>query len=90
MLERALLLGEGEIVEPHHVELHRFQNAADTSLLAPEKESAENLPLFELEKRALVHALEKTGYNQSRAAKLLKISRDTLRYRMKKYNLSHS
>jgi two-component system response regulator AtoC len=88
VLERALLLGDGEVVEPHHIELHRFQHASIIPPARVDEDGAEDLSLVELEKRALVQALEKTGYNQSRAAKLLKISRDTLRYRMKKYNLS--
>jgi len=35
----------------------------------------------------LIEALDKTGWNQTRAAMLLGISRDTLRYKIKKYNL---
>jgi DNA-binding NtrC family response regulator len=31
--------------------------------------------------------LEKTGGNQTQAARLLRITRDTLRYKMKKFNL---
>ncbi|NPA94979.1 MAG: sigma-54-dependent Fis family transcriptional regulator [Thermodesulfobacteria bacterium] len=37
------------------------------------------------EKHLIIEALEKTGWNQVRAAKLLGITRNTLRYRMKKY-----
>jgi two-component system, NtrC family, response regulator AtoC len=47
----------------------------------------EGASLFEVEKQMLIKALEKAGYNQTRASKLLGISRDTLRYRMKKYSL---
>jgi DNA-binding NtrC family response regulator len=43
--------------------------------------------LEELERRAIVDALERAGQNQVRAAKLLGITRDTLRYRMKKFGL---
>jgi DNA-binding protein Fis len=35
----------------------------------------------------LTEALQKTGGNQTQAAQLLGISRDTLRYRIKKFNL---
>jgi two-component system, NtrC family, response regulator AtoC len=45
------------------------------------------MSLAEQERRLLVQALETTGGNQTRAAGLLRISRDTLRYRMKKFNL---
>ena len=43
--------------------------------------------LFEQEQRMLVQALERAGQNQSRAARLLKISREQLRTRMKRYGL---
>jgi DNA-binding protein Fis len=35
----------------------------------------------------VTRALEKTNGNQTQAARLLKITRDTLRYKMKKFNL---
>jgi two-component system, NtrC family, response regulator AtoC len=43
--------------------------------------------LEEMERHAIHDALERTRYNQVRAAKILGISRDTLRYRMKKFGL---
>jgi DNA-binding NtrC family response regulator len=48
----------------------------------------ELVPLEEQEKRLLTEALRKSGGNQSEAARLLRISRDTLRYRMKKHGIS--
>ena len=42
----------------------------------------------EVEKAMLEEALKKTGGNVSEASRLLKITRNTLRYRMAKYNLS--
>jgi len=45
------------------------------------------LTLEQMEKQAIERALDKVGHNQVRAAKLLGISRDTLRYRMKKFGL---
>lgn len=47
----------------------------------------EGISLYNIEKEIIVQALEKAGQNQTRASKLLKISRDTLRYKMKKYDL---
>jgi DNA-binding NtrC family response regulator len=49
--------------------------------------SAGGLTLDEMERQAIFRALEQSGRNQVRAAKLLGITRDTLRYRMKKYGL---
>jgi two-component system NtrC family response regulator len=39
------------------------------------------------EKAMVVNALRKSGWNQSQAAKLLGISRDNIRYRMRKYRI---
>jgi DNA-binding NtrC family response regulator len=52
-----------------------------------------SVTLEEMERQAICRALDQTNQNQVRAAKLLGISRDTLRYRMKKFGLveaSHS
>ena len=45
------------------------------------------MSLEEAEKNLVMKALEKAGGNQTRAAVLLGITRDTLRYKMKKFNL---
>jgi DNA-binding NtrC family response regulator len=45
------------------------------------------MTLEELERQAIVQALRRSSDNQVHAAKLLGISRDTLRYRMKKFGL---
>ncbi len=45
------------------------------------------LPLEEYEKTLLQRALEVAGGNQSQAARMLRIGRDALRYKMKKHGL---
>src|ERR1041384_3777484 len=86
VLERAVLLGSGDIVQPEQVEFSTLrQNAFPGG--PPAAEVSDELPLYELEKRALLRALEKSRHNQSEAARILQISRDTLRYRMKKYSI---
>ena len=47
----------------------------------------DGLSLEDNERSLLVRALEKTDGNQTQAARLLRITRDTLRYKMKKFNL---
>ena len=44
----------------------------------------------EVEKNIIKQALEQTKWNQTRAAKLLDISRDALRYRMQKFGIIES
>ena len=46
------------------------------------------LSVEEVEKALLQEALQKSGGNISEASRLLKVTRNTLRYRMAKYNLS--
>jgi two-component system, NtrC family, response regulator AtoC len=87
VIERATLLDEGEYIFSHQIELGhlnmlRAEKSADTPVAHIGNESLEDI-----ERNAILQALEQTKFNQSQAAKLLKISRDTLRYRMKKYNL---
>jgi two-component system NtrC family response regulator/two-component system response regulator HydG len=78
---------EGEI-RPEH--LPAYLKASGE----PAKESLPNVSLLsfglsvdELEKAMLKEALDRTGGNVSEASRLLKITRNTLRYRMAKYNL---
>jgi transcriptional regulator with PAS, ATPase and Fis domain len=87
ILERAVLLSDGEFVLPEHLQLPSGSQEPRRDPDSPTGVPPVDLPLFELEKQALLHALEKAGQNQSLAAKLLQISRDTLRYRMKKFNI---
>ena len=86
VLERAVLLNDADALRPEHVELFKARASGEPSAPAP---AGESLSLSDLERQALVNALERSGNNQSRAAKILKITRDTLRYRMKKYGLHH-
>jgi two-component system, NtrC family, response regulator AtoC len=81
-IERAILLTPG--------------NSIGTSILSfpePEEqlraitESPANRGLFDIEREALIKALNQSDWNVSEAARLLGISRDTLRYRMAKFNL---
>ena len=47
----------------------------------------DGLSLEDNERSLLARALEKTSGNQTQAARLLRVTRDTLRYKMKKFNL---
>ena len=62
---------------------------------APNNSSSEKVSLLafglsfqEMEKKLLEEALRKAAGNVSEASRLLKITRNTLRYRMAKYHLS--
>jgi transcriptional regulator with PAS, ATPase and Fis domain len=49
--------------------------------------SSDDFSLAKGERRMLIWALERTFWNQTRASQLLKISRDALRYKMKRFKL---
>ena len=54
---------------------------------APASIPDSGLSLAEHERMLLAQALDKANGNQTQAARLLHITRDTLRYKMKKFNL---
>jgi DNA-binding NtrC family response regulator len=70
-----------ENMRPHGVEAS--SGAAPGTGAEPDKD----LSLEEQERLLLISALERSGGNQSQAARLLRISRDRMRYKMSKHNL---
>jgi len=90
-IERAMILEEGSHIAPASLPI--AISKAEPAPAGPRAGVVEipetGLPLAENEKLLLLRALEKTNGNQTQAAKLLKITRDTLRYKMKKYNLRY-
>jgi two-component system response regulator AtoC len=88
IIERAMLMAEGEYLFTHSVELGHIHTLQVPDARAGETESYLHGSLDDIEKAAIMNALEMAEHNQSQAARLLKISRDTLRYRMKKFGLS--
>jgi two-component system, NtrC family, response regulator AtoC len=89
VVERAVLLAEGEFILSSELSVGHANGSRETSRHSIEFNPADStLSLVEREKSMIVEALRLAGNNQSRAAKLLQISRDTLRYRLKKYHLA--
>ncbi|MCB2155504.1 sigma-54 dependent transcriptional regulator [bacterium] len=86
-VEHALVLGEpaGIEVEDLPVALQQYRQRTGLGGSQPAKVGEETLE--DIEKRCLVSALTKTGGNRTRAAELLGITRRTLGYRLKKYEL---
>ncbi|MCB0751089.1 MAG: helix-turn-helix domain-containing protein, partial [Ignavibacteriae bacterium] len=58
-----------------------FENT--TEFIIPEN----GISLFDVEKKYIENALKQSNGNQTQAAKLLNLSLDTLRYRIKKYKI---
>lgn len=91
-IEHAVLLAGDGVVDVHHLALCPALTASAsesaTALLSGQAFPDEGIDLERLEQQLIGQALGKTGWNVTRAAKLLGLSRDTLRYRMEKYRLS--
>ena len=90
LLERALILAAGNVILPDHLppELGKSDKLADPSADAAKAAvslPSEGLRLEEVERDLVRQALEATEFNQVRAARMLGISRDALRTRMKKF-----
>ena len=83
-IERAMLLTEGsELTESHFAML----TAADAELSTGMGLPTTGLNLEELERSLVVQALERSGWNQTKAATLLGLNRDQIRYRIEKFKL---
>ncbi|KAF0247086.1 MAG: sigma-54 dependent DNA-binding response [Planctomycetota bacterium] len=87
-IERAVLLGQGATIGADDLVLGRPGPATTGEegarlLKLPSK----GIVLEELEKDLVMQALERTAGNQTRAADLLGITRDQIRYRMEKFGL---
>jgi transcriptional regulator with GAF, ATPase, and Fis domain len=88
LIERLLVLGDAGPIMPE--ELQGLLPDAPTAGASSAEEAGSgsaDLSLWDGEQRLLEEALERCGQNQTRAASLLKISREQLRTRMKRYGL---
>jgi DNA-binding NtrC family response regulator len=90
VIERIMILETKERIGLQDLPLELQEQAAPGSAVAPAG-AAEvpvgSMTLEQMEREAIRKALEQAGNNQVQAAKLLGVSRDTLRYRMKKFGL---
>ncbi len=94
VLEQAVLLGNGPSIELPQLAMPTPSQPGDLtggsgyvpSMPAPL--GGPETTLHEVERRTLSKALERNGWNVTRAARELGISRDTLRYRMEKHGLN--
>jgi transcriptional regulator with PAS, ATPase and Fis domain len=78
-IERAMIFCENTVIDASNIQ---FDHDEDSFALPKG-----NMPLPDIEKNVIIDALARTEGNKTRAALLLGISRDTLRYRIQKYKL---
>jgi two-component system, NtrC family, response regulator PilR len=89
VIEKAVLLAKDNTLSPDDLDIpvERFFNAGKE----PDIDNIpEWLPLEEIERRVILKAMEKTGGNISKAAKLLGTTYRTIEYRVKKFGISKS
>ena len=94
LIERAVVLEDGDVISPRCLPAEFFGSlelkAVDAELLGPELADCafylpnEGISLDRLETSLMRQALTRCNGNQTRAAKLLGLSRDQFRYRWKK------
>jgi DNA-binding NtrC family response regulator len=95
-VEQAVLLAARDVIEASQFPFCESLLASSRPAApAAETTSRPALPdtgvnLGDVERELVVQALERTGWNVTRAAQLLGISRDTLRYRMEKHRIKPS
>ena len=88
-IERAMILEEtGHITAASlPISISHPDGGSSISVDLGAEMPSDGLSLEDNERSLLSRALEKTNGNQTQAARLLRITRDTLRYKMKKFNL---
>jgi two-component system response regulator AtoC len=83
-IERAMLLAEGDTLTADDFPL----GVGGTIRLADRVElPVGGIDLEQLERSLVAQALERTGWNQTKAAALLGVNRDQIRYRIEKFHL---
>jgi two-component system response regulator AtoC len=90
VVERAMVLEESDRIQTANLLIASGSGSLSRPAAASAGDDSEapfQASLAEAEKNMVMKALQKAGGNQTRAAVLLGITRDTLRYKMKKFNL---
>ena len=89
VIERAMILGEEDTLLMEHLPIEILGQASKKGgVIEGIRIPSEGISLEKVEEALVKQALKMTSGNQTRAAKLLDISRDALRYRMQKFGLT--
>lgn len=85
-IERAVVLSTDGCITLEGLQPH-LRSKTDTGTASSINVPREGISLEEVEKRVIVETLARTGGNRSQAARLLKIPRHVLLYRLKKFGI---
>ena len=83
-IERAMIFIEDDWIDESNLILSQH---IPTPNMLKWKVPPTGLRLEDVERQLIISALKQSGNNRSKAARLLGLTRDTLRYRMEKYNI---
>jgi two-component system response regulator AtoC len=95
-IERAMILEDTSYIHPSSLPISlrggdqpaNFAVAAmGAESIVPRNGDSSGMSLADQERRLVIQALDRAGGNQTQAARLLRVTRDTLRYKMKKFSL---
>jgi transcriptional regulator with PAS, ATPase and Fis domain len=91
-IERAVLLSEGEKLNPRYTQLK--EETGDVEIKVEKYDNSlileipiEDISLTKIEEKVINEALSLNDWNQTRTAEMLGVTREVLRYRMKKMGL---
>jgi two-component system, NtrC family, response regulator AtoC len=83
LMERAVLLSKGNVMDCSVLSFPQAAPEEDPTA----SQIGQGKGLFDVERELLISALSKSNWNVSEASRILGISRDTLRYRIEKFDL---
>jgi transcriptional regulator with PAS, ATPase and Fis domain len=92
-IEGALVLADGDVILPEHVRVRRRYSVPSSMAADGQPPAAaillppHGLPLRDAEKQLIEATLKLAGYNQSEAARMLRISRPTLTRKIRAYEI---
>lgn len=85
-IERAMIFEDASHITPKYIPI-QVGSLSRGSSSRPHQSLNTHMGLYEMEKNLILNALQKARGNKSQAAKLLDITRDTLRYKIKKFSI---
>ncbi|HYO82799.1 MAG TPA: helix-turn-helix domain-containing protein, partial [Bryobacteraceae bacterium] len=91
-IERAMILEDSSYLTPSSLPMSIVQcedmlPSRSAGSAGADPNGTEGISLEDNERMLVTRALDKTNGNQTQAARLLRVTRDTLRYKRKKFNL---
>ena len=91
VIERAMILGEGDVLLMEDLPIEILGQASrQGGVIEGIRIPPEGISMEKVEEALVRQALKMTNGNQTKASKLLDISRDALRYRMQKFGILES